>query len=106
MLAFAPVCGWIGLWAAARGRFGIVDGQHRVGALRVLFGRGEFDQRVLMEVIPLPTDAAVRIGPTATYLMYRTSTLLRNYLKEQGPRRIFFLLKVELPMPRQVCTEP
>jgi len=44
-----------------------VDGQHRVGALRVLLGRGEWPhgQRVLMEVLPLPTDDAVtaRVSP-------------------------------------------
>ena len=40
-------------------RFGIVDGQHRVGALRILYGRGDFDGRVLLEVFPLGTEEAV-----------------------------------------------
>ena len=42
--------------AEARKRFGIVDGQHRVGALRVLYGKGEFDGRVLLEVYPLQSN--------------------------------------------------
>mmetsp|Transcript_36975 Transcript_36975/g.82828 ORF Transcript_36975/g.82828 Transcript_36975/m.82828 type:complete len:408 (+) Transcript_36975:127-1350(+) len=45
--------------AKARSRFGIVDGQHRVGALRILYGRGDFDGRVLLEVFPLGTEEAV-----------------------------------------------
>ena len=42
-------------------RYGVVYGQHRVGALRELLGRGEWrdGQRVLMEVLPLPNDNAV-----------------------------------------------
>jgi len=48
------------LLALARSRFGIVDGQHRVGALRVLFGKGEFEgTRVLIEVFPLANEEQV-----------------------------------------------
>ncbi len=36
-----------------------MDGQHRVGALRVLYGLGEFESRVLIEVLPQPDDAGV-----------------------------------------------
>ena len=46
-------CGDSDALAEARKRYGIIDGQHRVGALRVLYGKGEFDGRVLLEVYPL-----------------------------------------------------
>ena len=49
-------CGDADALAEARKRFGIIDGQHRVGALRVLFGKGEFDGKVLLEVYPLQTN--------------------------------------------------
>ena len=45
--------------SSSRARFGVVDGQHRVGALRELFGRGAWEGRVLVEVLPLPGPGAV-----------------------------------------------
>ena len=46
--------------SAERQRFGIIDGQHRVGALRVLHNAGQLkDERVLVEVFSLRQEEQV-----------------------------------------------
>uniref|UniRef100_A0A7S2WKL6 Uncharacterized protein n=1 Tax=Rhizochromulina marina TaxID=1034831 RepID=A0A7S2WKL6_9STRA len=45
--------------AAARDRYGILDGQHRVGAMRQLHRQGHFDETVLVEVYELANEELV-----------------------------------------------
>lgn len=45
--------------ASSLDRYGIIDGQHRVGALNILHARGVFTGKVLVEVFQLDTEAAV-----------------------------------------------
>ena len=42
-----------------RWRYGIIDGQHRVGAVRILHKAGHYDGRVLVEVFRLNSEAEI-----------------------------------------------